>query len=255
MDQLTDIGHLSQFSRGLLDLLDRVEYRRITTSEDFETVGKLRAKCYGRTSIISGGVGEKLIDDLDFDSHATVVGVYSDDELISTLRVHHVTPEHRKGSSIKLFGDVLHPMLDRGATFIDPSRFAASSAFAEEFPGLPYITLRIATMASVYFGVDHCLAAIKVMHSSFYKRVFGFQEMAKPRDVEGYCFPLVLLAEDTLNRADVARRYPVFKSHPYEQRLMFDREANTDLAPLSILPTARYADAQAVRAPANIFGV
>jgi hypothetical protein len=254
MDQRTDIGHLSQFSRGLLDLLDRVEYRRIVSSEDMEAVGRLRAQSYGRGNVLSGGAGESLVDDLDYDSHTFVVGVYSDDELISTLRVHHLTPDHRKGSSIKLFGDVLNPMLDRGMTFIDPSRFAANEAFSEEFPGLPYITLRIATMASVYFDVDHCLASVKVMHSAFYKRVFGFFEMSPARVLEDYSYPLTLLAEDTSNRVDVARRYPVFKSHPYEQRLMFDRDAAADIAPLSILPTARYADAVPVRAPISIFG-
>jgi hypothetical protein len=254
MDQRTDIGHLSQFSRGLLDLLDRVEYRRIVSPEDMEAVGHLRAQSYGRGNVLSGGAGESLVDDLDFDSHTFVVGVYSDDELISTLRVHHLTPDHRKGSSIKLFGDVLTPMLDRGMTFIDPSRFAANNAFAEEFPGLPYITLRIATMASVYFDVDHCLASVKVMHSAFYKRVFGFVEMAPARVLDDYSFPLVLCAEDPSNRVDVARRYPVFKSHPYEQRMMFERDANPGLAPLSILPTARYADAVPVRAPIALFG-
>lgn len=253
MDQRTDIGHLSQFSRGLLDLLDRVEYRRITSREDLEEVGRLRAESYGRGNVLSGGAGDSLIDDLDFDEDTYVVGVYSDDALISTLRVHHLTADYRKGSSIKLFGDVLHPMLDKGMTFIDPSRFAANAEYSEEFPGLPYITLRIATMASVYFDVNHCLASVKVMHSAFYKRVFGFFEMAPARLTKDYSFPLLLCAEDPSNRVDVARRYPVFKSHPYEQRLMFDRSADAGFAPLSILPTARYADAAAVRVPAPLF--
>ena len=246
MDQRTDIGNLSNFSRGLLDLLDRVEYRRVVTSEDMEAVGRLRAQSYTRGNVLTDEIGESLIEEIDFDSHAYVVGVYIDEELVSTLRVHHLTPDHRKGSSIKLFGDVLHPLLDNGMTFIDPSRFAASSAVAEELPGLPYLTLRIATMASVYFDVDHCLASVKTMHSAFYRRVFGFFEMAPARQVKDYSYPLVLCAEDASNRVDVARRYPVFKSHPYEQRLMFDRNLDHGLAPLSILPTARYADARPI---------
>ena len=80
-------------------------------------------------------VGDSLIDDLDFDSHAYVVGVYIDEELVSTLRVSHMTPDHRKGTSLKYFGDVLHPMLDQGMSFIDPSRFAASSALSEDTAG------------------------------------------------------------------------------------------------------------------------
>jgi hypothetical protein len=243
MDQRTDIGHLSHFSSCLLNLLDRVEYRRIVNSEDMEAVGRLRAESYARGNVLSCDIGESLVEEVDFDSHAHVVGVYIDDELVSTLRVHHLTPDHRKGSSIKLFGDVLNPMLDKGMTFIDPSRFAAKFSVAEEYPGLPYVTLRIATMASEYFDVNHCLASVKVMHSAFYRRVFGFFEMAPVRQVPDYSFPLVLCAEDPSNRQDVARRFPVFKSHPYEQRLLFSPVEEGFPAPLSVFPTARYADA------------
>jgi hypothetical protein len=243
MDQRTDIGHLSHFSSSLLELLDRVEYRRIVSREDMEAVGRLRADSYARGNVYSSDIGDSLIDDLDFDSHAYVVGVYIDEDLVSTLRVSHMTPDHRKGTSLKYFGDVLHPLLDQGMSFIDPSRFAASSALPEEMSGLPYITLRIATMASVYFEVDHCLAFVKQMHSAFYRRVFGFFDLAGPRSINDLSFPVMLCAEDQSNRHDVARRYPVFKSHPYEQRLLFGRSADEGLAPLSILPTARYADA------------
>ena len=253
MDQQVSIEQLSGFSHKLLDLLDRVEYRRIKTREDFEAVGRLRAESYVRGNVLSGDIGESLIEDIDFDTHAFVVGVYIDEELVSTLRVHHLTPSHRKGSSIKLFGDVLNPLLDHGMTFVDPSRFATNKAFADEYPGLPYITLRIATMASQYFEVDHCLASVKVMHSAFYRRVFGFFELAPARVVGGYSYPLVLCAEDRANRADVARRYPVFKSHPYEQRLMFSDDASDGPAPLSILPTARFADAASGRDIARLF--
>lgn len=243
MDQLTNISELSRFSTGLLELLDRVEYRRITTDEDFEAVGRLRARSYSNRSIFAGGVGEKLIEDLDFDSHAFVFGMYIDEELVSTLRVHHVTPNHRIGNSVPLFGDLIHPMLDQGMTFIDPSRFATHSDFLKEHPGIPYLTLRVATMASQYFDVDCCLASCKTEHAAFYKRIFGFRQLGEPRYLNDYRRPAVLCAEDRSNRIDVARRYPVFKSHPYEQRLMFERGVDRGMAPLSILPTARYADA------------
>ncbi len=243
MDQRTDIGHLSHFSSSLLTLLDRVEYRRIVSSEDMEAVGRLRAESYARGNVYSSDIGDSLIDDLDFDSHAYVVGVYIDEELVSTLRVSHMTPDHRKGTSLKYFGDVLHPLLDQGMSFIDPSRFAASSALPEELSGLPYITLRIATMASLHFEVDHCLAFVKEMHSAFYRRIFGFFELAGPRRIDDLSYPVVLCAEDTSNRHEVGRRYPVFKSHPYEQRLLFSPVEEGFPAPLSIFPTARYADA------------
>ena len=253
MDQLTDIGHISHFSRGLLELLDRVEYRRITSEEDLHEVGRLRAKSYSNRSIFASDVGQKLIEDLDFDGHAYVFGMYIEEELVSTLRVHHVTPEHRVGNSVPLFGDLIHPMLDAGMSFIDPSRFATDARHFHEFPGIPYLTLRIATMASIHFDVDSCLASCKVEHASFYRRVFGFKQLGEARVLSGYRRPAVLCMEDASNRADVARRYPVFKSHPYEQRLMFSDDASDGPAPLSILPTARFADAASGRDIARLF--
>ena len=68
MDQLTSIGELSRFSAGLLELLDRVEYRRITTDEDFEAVGRLRSKSFLRSDVLDLDLGEGLIEDIDFDS-------------------------------------------------------------------------------------------------------------------------------------------------------------------------------------------
>jgi hypothetical protein len=169
--------------------------------------------------------------------------MYVDERLVSTLRVHHVTPLHRKGSSVGLFGDVLNPMLDLGMSFIDPSRFATDRDMLKEFPSLPYLTLRVATMASVYFDVTGCIASCTPHHSAFYRRVFGFKQLTLPGLMPGLKVEGVLLMEDRSNRVDVARRYPVFKSHPYEQRMMFERSADQGMAPLSILPTARYADA------------
>lgn len=254
MDQRTDIGNLSNFSRGLLDLLDRVEYRRIVTSEDMETVGVLRSRSYARSGIFEKQyIGSSFVEDSDFDPAVYVFGVYVDEQLLSTLRVHRVTRENRSASSARLFPDVLDPMLDRGMTFIDPERFAVDADFSDDFPGLPYLTLRIATMASVYFNVDGCLACCVPSHSAFYKRVFGFNQLVEPRIPEGVCVPVCLMMENISNRIDVARRYPVFKSHPYEQRLMFDRTLDHGLAPLSILPTARYADAVRRPMPMSLF--
>jgi hypothetical protein len=253
MDQRTDIGNLSHFSRGLLDLLDRVEYRRIVTREDMEAVGRLRARSFARSNVLEKQLGDSLIEDVDYDPNAYVFGVFVDERLVSTIRLHLVTPSHRVGSSTYLFGDILNPLLDSGMSFIDPSRFATDYDFHNEFRGLPYLTLRVATMASVYFDVNGSLASCDASHSAFYKRVFGFRQLAEPRELPGIRGRGVLLVEDLSNRVDVARRYPVFKSHPYEQRLMFDRDAQECLAPLSILPTARYADLASFNMPASLF--
>jgi hypothetical protein len=42
-----------------------------------------------------------------------------------------------------------------------------------EYPALPYLTLRVATMATDYFHTDYCLSVIKPNHRAFYKRIFN----------------------------------------------------------------------------------
>ena len=47
-----------------------------------------------------------------------------------------------------------------------------------DYPALPYLTLRVATMATIFFDVDFCLSVIKPNHRAFYKRVFHTIELA-----------------------------------------------------------------------------
>jgi hypothetical protein len=81
------------------------------------------------------------------------------------------------------FPDVMNPLLDAGQTFIDPVRFAADPEIMREYPALPYLTLRVATMATVYFDVDYCLSVIMPNHRAFYQRVFHSMELTEPRYV------------------------------------------------------------------------
>ena len=67
----------------------------------------------------------------------------------------------------------MNPLLDAGRTFIDPVRFAADPEIMREYPMLPYLTLRIVTMATDYFQTDYCLSVFKPNHRAFYKRIFN----------------------------------------------------------------------------------
>ena len=63
-----------------------------------------------------------------------------------------------------VFGDVLHPRLDKGEVFIDPSRFVADPDKAKRFPELPYLTLRLAYLACEHFNADIGLALVRAEH-------------------------------------------------------------------------------------------
>ena len=81
----------------------------------------------------------------------------------------------------ELFGDVLHPRLDRGEVFIDPARFVADPEKAQRFPELPYLTVRLVFLACEYFNADTGLALVRPEHQAFYRRVFLNETIAEPR--------------------------------------------------------------------------
>src|SRR5882762_2801149 len=129
------------FASKLMSILDHVEYRRIENNEDMEDVARLRFKAYKARSVLPIAASN-LIDDVDFDDHAYVFGVYYYEELVSTIRIHHVTPDHRVSQSGGVFPDEINAFLDAGMTLIDPARFAIDPSVELEMPALPYLTLR-----------------------------------------------------------------------------------------------------------------
>ncbi len=231
---------LSNFARQLLQFLDRVEYRRIVHGEDLEEIGRLCYRSYRTRNVMHAAAVPSIVDDIDRDSHAFVYGVYVDGQLVSTLRIHHITPDHRRGTSYALFPDILEPLLNAGMHFVDPTRFAADPDLLSEYPAIPYITLRIAAMASVFFEADQCLAAVKPEHMAFYKRIFGTSVLAEAREHTGYGIKVGLGAAPVRKIRDaVLTRFPFFKAQPHEMRAMF-ADIRSGTVPLTILPTAKY---------------
>ncbi len=236
-------GLASQFGEKLLSLLDRVEYRRIETGEDMEDIARLRYRAYKAVDLMPL-TGSTLVDKLDFDPQAFVFGIYLDERLISTVRVHHVTPDHRASTAGVIFGSEIDALLDKGMTLIDPGRFAADPDMdGDEVVAVPYLTLRVACMASEYFDVDGCLTACRPRHAAFYRRTFKAETLVACRKNLG-----VYNADGTLLMARVRdirswlyHRYPVFDSKLFEQRMMFDSYGGPQTRPITIRPTARLA--------------
>jgi hypothetical protein len=231
---------LEGFSEKLMRYLDHVEYRRIETSEDLETIEQLRYKAYKAANVLPVAV-PSMIDDADFDPHAFVFGIYYFEELVSTIRLHHVTPEHPLSQSAGVFPDVMEAYLDAGLTLIDPARFAIDPEVAGELPILPYITLRPSIVAAAYFKADRVLQHVRPHHAAFYKRVFYAETVVERRMTEIYGLELTLMATNTHTTGDkLLRRYPFFDSGVHERRLMFGRqETQRSFDPLTILPSAR----------------
>ena len=239
----------SSFGLKVLNLLDRIEYRRVESHEDFEDIARLRYKAYKARGVLPVSASS-MLEEVDFDSHAYVFGVYYYEELISTLRVHHVTPAHRVCQSSGIFPEAVNAFLDAGMTLIDPARFAADPDVVGELPSISYLTLRPSIMGAIYFDTDRVLQHIRPAHAAFYRRVFNADTVVPPTMTETYGFELTLLASRPREvRPKLMRRYPFFDSQPYERRLMFDRSALGGIPPLTILPTSRSAHADTVTAP------
>ena len=64
-------------------------------------------------------------------------GVYLHGELAVPFVSAWLTSEWRMSSSVELFGDLLHPELDEGEVFIDPTRFVADPEKARRFRNFP----------------------------------------------------------------------------------------------------------------------
>src|SRR5690606_313313 len=135
------------------------EYRRCESGEDLEAIYRLRYKSF-RTHglLLSESADQKMVDKLDDVPNCYRFGVFRDNELVGTLRVHHLTAETPYAPIMTVFGDVLRPRLMRGETFIDPSRLAIDPDLTALNKALPYIALRPAVMANDYFGTTSCIS-------------------------------------------------------------------------------------------------
>ena len=236
----------SSFTRGILNLLEHVEYRRCESGEDLEAIYRLRYKAYRQHGVV-GEIKDRLIsDELDDAPNCYRFGIFIDGELASTIRIHHLSLANPMSGSMKIFGDLLHPRLLRGETFVDPSRLAADPEMAAAHRGLPYVTVRLAVAASIHFNVTSCLSTIREEHRAFYQRVINSVQVGKARAFHGLSVEGILCESNCeANMANILRRFPFFISSTFEQRMLFKRPMRGELVPLTVLPTAKYSLAAA----------
>lgn len=238
MSSVAEPGKNSRFSEALFDLLDRVRYRRADLTDLSEPLHRLRYEAYRREEFVPINSQRITSDQFDRSPNAFGFGVYIDETLVSSIRLHHVTPAERTSPSRLIYGDILDPILDEGLSYVDPSRFTADHEATLMFPALPFLTLRIAAMASEYFAADFCLSSVRPEHAPFYRRVFGSEQLAGERYYPGLMFPVCLYAAKVQTIRDrVADRFPFFTSSARERELLFGPNGEVG----AIAPTARMA--------------
>lgn len=236
----TSGGSVSRFAGALIDLLDRVEYRRVSVDDQFDPVYRLRYEAYRREEFVPINSQQVVRDEFDDLPNSHCFGIYLDGELVSSLRLHHLTAAYRESPSHSVFPDILDPILDRGHTVLDPGRFTADHEASLAYPALPFLTLRVGVMAIQHFGVKYALSSVRPEHGAFYKRVFGSVPLSEPRYYHGLTFPMILYACDLLSDWDrFLRRYPFFRSTQEERDRLFELPGRATVG--VVRPTARVA--------------
>ena len=236
----SESGQVSRFATTLIDLLDRVEYRRVSADDQFDPVYRLRYEAYRREEFIPINSQEVVRDEYDDLPNVYSFGVYIDNQLVSTVRFHHLTKDYRESPNHGLFGDILDPILDQGHVILDPGRFTTDYEASLAYPALPYLTLRIPTIAVLHFGAKYCLNSVRPEHGAFYRRVYRSVAMSEPRYNPGVSFPIVLYACDLIPiYDDLLRRYPFFASTREEREAMFGPAGRTKVS--VVRPSVRLA--------------
>jgi N-acyl amino acid synthase FeeM len=227
-------------------LFDRIDYRRIETPEEKDHLYLMRYRAYRHGDLIPPSESGRYSDRYDNAPDAQTFGIYVDGELCSSIRLHVLTPERRMSYTTELFGDILHPRLDKGEVFIDPARFVADPEKAQRYPELPYLTVRLVFLACEYFNADTGLALVRASHQGFYRRVFLNETIAEPRPFPNALAQVALMASDFRKvKERVMDRFPIMRSSAFERRMLFQRNGHplggpviSTFEPASIVPSS-----------------
>ena len=159
----------SSFPDRVAQLLDRIDYRLADSDEQREAIFRLRYRAYLRDGGISPNPCETFSDPYDETGDVYLFGLYIDDELASSIRIHVASKDHPDFPGLEVFRDFLQPELEAGKVLIDSTRFVTDENQARLHRALPYATLRLSVMAAGYFGADHLLATVRAEHQAFYR--------------------------------------------------------------------------------------
>jgi hypothetical protein len=234
-----ETGRVKSFSDKLSDFIDLVDYRPVRTAEEREAVFRLRHDAYVREGAIEPNSAGRFTDAYDDLPNCWIFGIYVDDELASSIRIHVASPRSPEAPGMTVFSDLLQPELDKGRTIIDPTRFVADERMARLHPELPYATVRLGFVASEYFDADIGLATVRAEHQAFYKRLFGLKPLCPPRHYPSLAKPISLMAiHYPTVRQGIMARYPFLTSTAVEREKLFGRPSSLGrkVVPLRLPP-------------------
>lgn len=236
---LMHTAHLALVERAM-NVLDGLEYRRVRSIEDLEPVIALRTKAY-RAHNVYVDHGQPMTDGFDLDPRFFTFGVYWEERLVASLRIHIVTSETPACNSRDYFPEVLDPLIDQGLTFMDPTRFAIDPDVSFDAQAMPLVTLRLGFLAAKHFGTDFCLSMIKEKHKLFYRKVFRSTQMTPFQTFAAVHSQYALFSSPRSMEDVICQKFPIFRSTQTERNMLFGRTLPGQPPVLSVRPTARLA--------------
>lgn len=212
------------FSDRVAQLIGRIDCRLANTGEEREAIFRLRYRAYLRTNGISPNSTGTFSDAYDEVGNVYLFGLYIDDELASSIRIHVASKGRPDFPTGDVFPEILQQKLDAGNVMVDTTRFVVDENLARLYRELPYATLRVGGMAADQFHADYLLAAVRTEHQVFYRRVFRFEMVSAPRPYPMLTKPVCLMMVNYPAFVNsVHRRFPFFRSTLRERRILFDQ--------------------------------
>jgi hypothetical protein len=200
----------------------RTDYRRADTLSDKMAIYRMRYDAYvreGNTEVRPSGTFQ---DHYDEDPNVWLIGVYIDDELAGSLRLHVASRAEASIPAKTAFPEVMEPRLRAGECIIDGTRFVSSASHARRFPELPYLTLRASFVAEQFFNADYMTAGCRDEHRAFYARMFGCKAWAPSRPYPYLTKLIGLMAYDCHGlREKTYARHPYMLSDAEERQRLF----------------------------------
>ncbi len=205
-------------------LVESADYRRADSEDVREAIFRLRYEAYLAEGAIGPNPEERFTDSYDDLGNAWIFGIYLEDQLVSSIRIHVATQEFPDMPARSAFADYVDPELAAGKILIDPTRHVVERAAMQRHPNLVYLTLRLAWMSAEYFHADAVLAAVRREHQAFYRKTFNHRTVCEPRPYLMLQKPLGLMTMNYAAQRDrVNARYPFLRSSVFERRMLFER--------------------------------
>jgi hypothetical protein len=210
------------FNDRVLSLAHLLNQREPIDDREREEIYRLRYSGYQNAKMVTPDTPEIFKDQFDDSVNGKTFGLYLNSNLTASIRIHVASCETPIAPALKVYSEILQPLLDGGNVIIDPTRHVVAAQYARRFPKLPYVTIRLAWAACEHYGADIVLATIPTHHRPFYRRIFGRGVEIAPRPYPGIAVPVVLLAWQYRQiKTDVNARYPFLQTDRLERASIF----------------------------------